>query len=152
MPTRPHPPYGVHVRNTTGPAAQHNTWGAYVAANRNKARLSQPALAERLGVPRSTIYRWERGETRPRSPEVVQRMAELLRLPLDEALTAAGLRPATDEVAPTPAMRLDPDVMELQRILDDPTTPETTRERIRIMARALRDLAQPTAPQRRQAG
>lgn len=146
MPTGPGRPYGVHVRNTTGPG--RGTWAALVRTCRG--RMEVAAFARRLGVDRGTVHRWESGRTTPREPAVVQRFADLFRLDLDDTLTIAGLRPATDEVAPTPEMRWDPDVMELQRMLDDPATPEATKDQIRAMVRSLRELA--AQQQRRRAG
>lgn len=39
-----------------------------IAELRRKLELSQDQLAEKLGVNRSNVSRWERGETRPRGP------------------------------------------------------------------------------------
>lgn len=152
-PTGPGRPYGVRVRDTTGPG--RGTWAALVRKVRGNMEIS--AFARRLGVDRGTVHRWETGQTVPRGPEVVQRFAALFGLDLDQTLTVAGLRPATDEVAPTPEMRWDPDVMELQRMLDDPRTPPHIKDQIRTMAATLRALAEaaqrkPEAPRRRAVG
>lgn len=148
MPTGPGGSYGVHVRNTNGPG--RGTWAALVHKVRGNMEIA--AFARRLGVDRGTVRRWEAGETTPRGFEVVQRFAALFGLDLDQTLTIAGLRPASDEVAPTPEMRWDPDVMELQRMLDDPTTPEATKEQIRAMVRTLKEMARTTAGRRREVG
>jgi hypothetical protein len=72
---------------------------------------------------------------------------------LDDALAAAGMRPA--EVVPRVEPPMDPDVAALLRKLEDPATPPAVKERIRTMMRALVELADsqpPRAPRRRKAG
>lgn len=39
-----------------------------VLALRRKLKLTQAALAEKVGVEQSTIHRWEKGERTPRGP------------------------------------------------------------------------------------
>jgi len=51
---------------------------ALIAA-RKAAGLTQEALAARVGVERSTVYRWETGETTP-LPMLRPGLAQLLRL------------------------------------------------------------------------
>jgi DNA-binding transcriptional regulator YiaG len=51
--------------------------GAEVRRLRKAAGLTQGALARRLGVQKSTVYRWETGRTRITRP-----MARLIRLVL----------------------------------------------------------------------
>lgn len=102
-------PYGVHVRNTTGPG--RGGWATYAKAARTGALLSQSELARRLGINRTTIFRWETGAARPENPDVVQAFAEVLSLNLDEALAAAGLRPGT--TAPAEPTRERDEEMEM---------------------------------------
>lgn len=83
----------MHVRNTTGPG--RGGWATYAKAAREGALVSQSELARRLGVNRTTIFRWEDGRARPDSPEAVRAFAEILGLDLDEALAAAGFKPGT---------------------------------------------------------
>lgn len=147
LPLRPSTTYRVRVRNTTAP--DRSAWASLV--KRARAVMSGAEMARRLGVDRATIWRWETGQQRPERIEIVEAFAALFRINLDDALTAAGMRPATDEVAPTPEMRYDPDVMELQRMLDDPATPETTKEQIRAMVHSLKELARTTAARRQPA-
>jgi len=147
LPLRPSTTYGVRVRNA---GRDRKTWAALVKQAR--AVMSGAEMARRLGVDRATIWRWETGRQKPERVEIVEAFARLFRISLDEALEAAGMRPATDEVAPIPELRLDPDVLELQRMLDDPRTPEPTKQQIREMVRALKQLAATTAAQRRRAG
>jgi hypothetical protein len=72
---------------------------------------------------------------------------------LDDALAAAGMRPAEVTARVEPPM--DPDVAALLRILEDPATSPEVREQIRTMMRTLVELAErqpPRAPRRRKAG
>lgn len=148
------PPYGVHVRNTSGPG--RDRWATLVGRAREAAGLTKVAMAQRIGVDRATITRWEQGVTRPESADVVQRVADLLGLDLDEALAAAGLRPSEERPPQQPREPTDPDVLKLLKLLADPDTPDATKVQIRAMMRALADLADslpPTpAPRRRRKG
>src|SRR5262249_21731315 len=56
-------------------AARRTMSGAEVRKLRKAAGLTQGALARRLGVQKSTVYRWETGRTRITRP-----MARLIRL------------------------------------------------------------------------
>lgn len=70
-----------------------------LAARRKAAGYSQEQLAERLGVDRSTVTRWETGETQPQ-PWFRRRIAQALRISLDDLdglLTHADL-PETREL------------------------------------------------------
>jgi len=67
------------------------------AARRKAAGFSQEQLAERLGVDRSTVARWESGETEPQ-PWMRPRLARALQLSLGQLdhLLAGGDRAETD--------------------------------------------------------
>jgi transcriptional regulator with XRE-family HTH domain len=56
-----------------------------LARRRKALGLTQEALAELLGVERSTVARWERGETAPR-PWMRPRLAKGLRISADELM------------------------------------------------------------------
>jgi transcriptional regulator with XRE-family HTH domain len=101
------------MRNT--PAEQRRVWATYVKALRAATGMSGRALADRLGTNPATIWRWETAKTKPESPAVPERIAELFRLDLDEVLTAAGLKPATEEAPTEPTREPDPEVEEIQR-------------------------------------
>jgi transcriptional regulator with XRE-family HTH domain len=78
-----HPlPYDVHPAQLEGvvimPPKRHG-----LAAARKAAGHSQESLAERLGVERTTIQRWEAGETAPQ-PWHRPRLAKALGLPSDQ--------------------------------------------------------------------
>ncbi len=67
------------------------------AARRKSVGFSQEQLAERLGVDRSTVARWESGETEPQ-PWIRPRLARALQLSLDQLdhLLAGGDRAGTE--------------------------------------------------------
>jgi transcriptional regulator with XRE-family HTH domain len=60
------------------PAKRHR-----LAARRKAAGFSQEQLAERLGIDRSTVARWESGETEPQ-PWIRPRLARVLQVSLDQ--------------------------------------------------------------------
>jgi len=95
-------------------------------------RLSKSEFARRAGVHRDTVHRWEAGQNRPEDVRVIQRLAAEFELDLDEALSAAGLRP-TEEPATRPSREppMPPELLTLVRKLADPATPEADREYIR---------------------
>jgi transcriptional regulator with XRE-family HTH domain/tetratricopeptide (TPR) repeat protein len=71
---------------------------ARLAQRRKAVGLTQERLAERLGVERTTVVRWERGETQP-LPWLRPRLAEALQVPadrLEELLSAPGDPPRPD--------------------------------------------------------
>lgn len=76
---------------------------------RRRCGLSQEDVAEKLGVSRQTISKWETGETLPDIRQA-KRMAVLYRVPLDELID------------------FDVDIREIQEIIDK--TNEETEERI----------------------
>lgn len=97
--TRGHVSYRVRMRNASELPA---TWAQYVTQLRQAAGMSRPALAVRLGVDPTTVWRWETGRQRPESPDAPEMLAELFHLDLDEVLQAAGLKPsAAPPVEPT---------------------------------------------------
>ena len=70
-----------------------------LAARRKAAGFSQEQLAERLGIDRSTVARWESGETGPQ-PWIRPRLARVLQVSLDQLdRLLAGGGPAGAEAA-----------------------------------------------------
>lgn len=101
--------------------------------------LSKTELARRLGIDRGTVHRWEIGQTKPEDPETVRKFAEALKLDLEEALAAAGLRPGQE--APTTATRHEtPDEREI-RIIWESGLPADLKRRLieHVKARQERD-------------
>jgi tetratricopeptide (TPR) repeat protein/transcriptional regulator with XRE-family HTH domain len=100
-----------------------------LAGRRKAVGLTQEQLAERLGVERTTVVRWERGETRPQ-PWLRPRLASALKVSADrlEELLAVGA-PAGAEGRPAAVPRQLPaagadftgraaELAELTRLLD----------------------------------
>jgi transcriptional regulator with XRE-family HTH domain len=129
------------MRNTK--ASQGGNWAAYAKAAREAAHLSQSEFARRIGVDRVTVYRWETGRQKPEDGDMVRRFAEVAGTPLDESLSAAGLRPDDTRIPRTPTRdpALDPDILVILRRLADPDTPEAEKVAIRGTLRYLAELA-----------
>ena len=147
QPSRPaetpiHMPYGVHMRNTSGPG--RGTWATYIKAAREHARLTKTELARRISKDRATVGRWEDGKNRPEDANLVALIADVLNLDIDEALAAAGLRPGV-EAPPTPTVELDEEEqMVLAADVDEDTRREALeqlhRMRMRDRQRRMEDL------------
>lgn len=56
--------------------------------------MNRTDFASAVGIGRTTAWRWENSDQRPENIRVVAQVAEVLGVDLDEALEAAGLRPA----------------------------------------------------------
>ena len=75
------------------------TFGERLQALRQRAGMSQDALAERLGVSRQAVSRWERDETMPETDKVIA-LADLFGVTTDYLLRP---RPEeTEQKAQTP--------------------------------------------------
>lgn len=59
--------------------------GANIAAYRKRARMTQASLAERLNYSDKAVSKWERGESIPDLPTIVQ-LAELFEVRVDDLL------------------------------------------------------------------
>lgn len=86
---RLHPFYPLHMRNAPKPKVP--TWAEYVLQARTNAKLSQRALAAKLGVDRVTVWRWENENRRPESAELAVKVADVTHTVRELALAAAGL-------------------------------------------------------------
>lgn len=114
----------MHVRNTSGP--ERGTWAAFAKAARAGARISQAELARRLGIDRTTVYRWEAGSNRPESPELVVAFAYVLGIDPEEALAAAGMRPGVQPPR-EPTRERDE---EIEMVKTDPRLDEATKDKV----------------------
>lgn len=70
-------------------------WAAYVKAAREHAKMQRSEFATAIGSTYATVWRWETGRQKPENGDVVKRVAEVAGVDLDEALSAAGLRPGS---------------------------------------------------------
>lgn len=104
------------MRNTA--ESSRGGWATFAKAARVSAPggrgMSQSELARQLKVDRVTVWRWENGQQKPESVEVVVRFAEVLAVDLDEALAAAGLLAGATAPA-EPTREVDPEIAEIQR-------------------------------------
>jgi DNA-binding transcriptional regulator YiaG len=89
-------PFTIKPDNHNGDAtlrsAPKPTRRTALATARKAAGFTQEELAARLGVERSTVYRWETGETTP-MPMLRPGLAKLLRLEDDQLSALLQLRP-----------------------------------------------------------
>lgn len=143
--------YGLHVRNTR--SGERGAWATFVQESRQAFGWSKAELARQLGVDRGTVHRWETGQTRPEDAELVARAADVLDVDQDEALAAAGMRPAAASTTRPSRPPLDPDLALLMRKLADPSTPEADVAFIKQTLRYLAHLPErSTGRRRRDAG
>ncbi len=75
------------------------TFGEKLQALRQRAGMSQDALAERLDVSRQAVSRWERDETRPETDKVVA-LADIFGVTTDYLLRPQAERQAPPEDEP----------------------------------------------------
>lgn len=59
-----------------------------IANIRKKSRITQQKLSEKLGIDRSTIAKWESGDTMPRADKLPE-LAKILNCTIDELFTAS---------------------------------------------------------------
>lgn len=116
--------------------AGRGTWAAYVRHCREDILMvSKAELGRLLSVDRGTVHRWEIGANRTEDPEIVVKLAQLAKRPVDEALAAAGLRPG----APPPEPTRPPDP-ELDAIRESRLSPERKKQLIEwVLMRRARD-------------
>lgn len=129
--------YVVRVRST-----ESGDWATLVKAGRIAMGISQQALADAVGVSRSTVVRWEANTQKPENAEVVGKVAEVIRDDYDRLMRAAGLALAPRDAAPEPDPRLrglDPNDRVVKRILALNITEEL---RDRALERHRRKLAE----------
>lgn len=88
---------------------------AMIRATRKRRGWTQEELAEAAGVGRSTIIRWEKGETRP-EPQQLRAVANVLGIPLEEAYAATGWWPP--EPGDTPSRTLEERKAALLELID----------------------------------
>jgi transcriptional regulator with XRE-family HTH domain len=99
------------------------TFGEQLAAARQRAGISQHALAKAAGVDASYVNRLERGERQAPEVPLIRRFAAVLGLNATQtdALVVAGngLPAALERLGP-----LDPTILLLADVLGDPGIPE----------------------------
>jgi transcriptional regulator with XRE-family HTH domain len=104
-----------------------------LAARRRTQGFSQESLAERLGVDRSTVVRWERGETQPQ-PYIRPKLAETLAVAPGD-LTALLDTDPKSTLDPCSLGSEDWDRERVVRAVEDPR--RVDREVVRYLERAI---------------
>jgi transcriptional regulator with XRE-family HTH domain len=69
--------------------------GAALRTHREQAGLSLREVSRRVGVPASTVQRFERGEIEAPDPYKLARFADALGIEVEELYALAGLTPAS---------------------------------------------------------
>lgn len=79
-----------------------STLGEYLRQARERAGISQRQLAGRVGIHNSYLARLEAGENDNPSPELLQRLAEVLEISSTDLLAFIGVKPpeGLPELAP----------------------------------------------------
>ena len=106
------------------------SFGSLLRAHRQRAKLSLPALGQRVKLDFSYLSRLERGQREPPRRATILALATALDLTGDEtdALLVAGgqLPQALAQIGP-----LDPTVSQVAAVLTDLTIPAADRQRFR---------------------
>lgn len=74
-------------------------FGRWLANQMDRREWTQADLARRLSASTGAVSMWLRGERVP-SPASCDRIADVFGLPVDDVLTLAGHRPATEPIRP----------------------------------------------------
>jgi transcriptional regulator with XRE-family HTH domain len=69
--------------------SKHRQFAAFITAHREERGLSMNQLAKELGIPRSRIHYWERGEHLPQV-EVLEALARALKVSYEDLFVLAG--------------------------------------------------------------
>jgi transcriptional regulator with XRE-family HTH domain len=68
---------------------KHPQFAAFLKEHREKQGLTQPELAEKVGVTKSNVYYWESGQGLP-VPTVLEPLARTLRVSYEDLFVLAG--------------------------------------------------------------
>lgn len=125
LPQTLHVAYRQHVPSSPNPRGEQ--FAALIREARSTAGISQDALADRAGVNRSTVIRWEGGDASRPDPDQVRRVCRVLGIDPRRAAVALGYL-APEEVDPVGAARMDPHLEEVLTILQDPAVPASEKD------------------------
>jgi transcriptional regulator with XRE-family HTH domain len=111
------------------------TFGDWLAGQLLSREWSKAEFARRLGVSNGDVSRWVRGVRIPR-PDTVDKIADVLGVDVDLALTMAGHRPPVFRIEPgTPEARLLP---LIRQVPWDERQLRMFEEQLRILIKGLR--------------
>lgn len=122
------------MRHTRMPGG--DTWGSQVAFHRERLQLTQQQAAERIGVTRKTISRWESGKFKPDTMEGAAHAARMLGIDFQLAMRLTGFSLPETELVEDPyawvrELGLDPESRVVRRILELPIPDELMLETLR---------------------
>jgi transcriptional regulator with XRE-family HTH domain len=110
-----------------------------IRRHRERAGLSQQALAKRIGVPASTVHRLERAEVEAPDPDKLERLAAVLEIDPEELFAKYPAPEKLPDMAPylraKYAMSKEA-VVEAEQFFSDLAKREKQRERRRRAKRA----------------
>lgn len=112
--------YGHGVPSQNSPRGER--FAQFIKEARTQAGIPQDTLADRAGVNRTTVIRWESGAAERPDPEQVRRVCEVLGVDARWAAVALGYLTA-EEVHGTGGARQSAEIEEVLNILEDPTVP-----------------------------
>lgn len=105
-------------------------------ADARSRRITLPEIEARSGVGKSILYRWRDGEwERDPNATLVRAFCEALDIPAEIAYAALDWTPdgTPRDMPPT----IDPDVVPVLRILNDPNVPDVRKDQIRATLRLI---------------
>lgn len=127
------------ARPNDGASGSTNGWVGYFSRWMDERGLTNAELARQTGLTDSAISKYRRGASVP-DIESCRRIGRAIRRPLLEVLVAAGhLEPAEARLpsgkppVPQPKRPDDERLARLERVMNDPKTPDAVRERLALL-------------------
>lgn len=125
--------------------AVHMTLGQRLIQLRGRAGLSQDALAERLGVSRQSVSKWETDASVPELDKLV-RLSQVFGVTLDELVKGTSDAPSGSEAnnrteTPQGAKNTPPDMAADTFRMPQPAAPQDTAELLRLHRQKLMGIA-----------
>lgn len=88
-------------------------FGVRIRELRKERGITSYEMAERLGISRNTLTNWERGEKEPHAIEILEEMAKVLQVPLENLLAGKN----SDRIENNPVIRsLNDRVTRLEQV------------------------------------
>ena len=88
-------------------------FGVRIRELRKERGITSYEMAERLGISRNTLTNWERGEKEPHAIEILEEMAKVLQVPLENLLAGKN----SDGIENNPVIRsLNDRVTRLEQV------------------------------------
>lgn len=89
-------------------------FGEKIRELRKERGITSYEMATKLGISRNTLTNWERGEKEPHAVEILEEMAEILKVPLQELLAGEN----EERIENNPIIKkLDDRITKLEQIL-----------------------------------